>query len=246
MDYLPQLLAIQKQVNALVEQMTGVKTPSVKDTVVPDAPKKKRGRPSKKDLEAAAEAAAVAADVILAAGEAPEGPKKRGPQTPEAKAAAVAKRKATMERKKAEKAAEAAAMNRATEAEAEEEAMKRAEEADAEAEDGKSVASAPSVASSASKPKLKLVKKTAPVVSAPAVSAIAGPEPPTAELSEDQEEKNRIIYRYMFQLQEAGINMMNSGSWLKKGFSLSNVDAEDYVLNYISNYETLRAKYGDA
>jgi hypothetical protein len=239
MDYLPQLLAIQKQVNALVEQMTGVKTPSAKDTFVPDAPKKKRGRPSKKDLEAAAEAAAVAADAILAAGEAPEGPKKRGPQTPEAKAAAVAKRKATMERKKAEKAAEAAAMNRATEAEAEEEAMKRASEADEDAKSTVSSASTPSVASS--KPKIKILKKTVPVVTAPSI-----PEPPTAELSEDQEEMNRIVYRYMFQLQEAGINMMNSGSWLKKGFSLSNVDAEDYVLNYISNYETLRSKYGDA
>jgi len=223
MDY--QLLAIQKQVNALVEQMTGVKTPSAKDAVVPDAPKKRRGRPSKKDLEAAAEAAAVAADAILAAGEPiAEGPKKRGPQTPEAKAAAVAKRKATMERKKAEKAAE-------------EEAMKRASEADEDAKSTVSSASVPSV----SKPKLKLVKKTVPVVTAPSI-----PEPPTAELSEDQEEKNRIVYRYMFQLQEAGINMMNSGSWLKKGFSLSNVDAEDYVLNYISNYETLRSKYGDA
>lgn len=225
MDYLPQLLAIQQQVNALVEQMTGVKTPPAKNAVVPDVvpngPKKKRGRPSKKDLEAAAEAAAVAADAILAAGEpASEGPKKRGPQTPEAKAAAVAKRKATMERKKAEKAAE-------------EEAMKRASEAD---EDAKSTVSATSVASSASKPKIKILKKTVPAV----------PEPPTSELSDDQEEKNRIVYRYMFQLQEAGINMMNSGSWLKKGFSLSNVDAEDYVLNYISNYETLRSKYGDA
>jgi hypothetical protein len=226
MDYLPQLLAIQKQVNALIAEIQkGIATPSSKGTEIPGAPKK-RGRPSKKDMEATKIAAAEAADAILAAGT-PEGPKKRGPQTPEAKAAAVAKRKATMERKKAEKAAEAAAMDRATEADAKEEAS--------ESEDEAPKSSTSSVASA--KPKVKLIAKKAP---APAPEL---PVPEALVAESDEEEKNRIVYRYMFQLQEAGVNMMESASWLKKGFGLTKIDAEDYVLSYISNYDSLRAKY---
>lgn len=230
MDYLPQLLAIQKQVNALIAEMQkGAVTPSksIETSDAPDAPKKKRGRPSKKDMEAAKIAAAEAADAISEAGPPTEGPKKRGPQTPEAKAAAVAKRKATMERKKAEKAAE-------------EEALKRASEADTEAqtEDETPKSSASSVASV--KPKIKILAKKIPV-------APPAPEPLVTENSDEEskeERNNRTVYRYMFRLQESGIcNMMASGDYLKRSFGLSAIEAEDYVLNYISNYEALRTKY---
>ncbi len=228
MDYLPQLLAIQKQVNALIAEIQkGAVTPSksVETSDTPDAPKKKRGRPSKKDVEAAKIATAEAADAILTADPPTDTPKKRGPQTAEAKAAAVAKRKATMERKKAEKAAE-------------EEALKRVSDADTEAhtetpsEDEAPKSSASSVLASSAKPKVKILPKK------------VAPQAPELNESDDAEERNKKIYSYMFDLQKSGIcNMMGSGTYLKENFGMTNIEAEDIVLNYISNYDSLYAKY---
>jgi hypothetical protein len=112
---LPRLLAMQRELNALIAELQGTSsaptTPEVKPTAdTPEAPKKKVGRPKKvvsdEDKEAAKKAGAEAAEAINDAGSsAPEKPKRV--LSPEHLAKLKAGREARKERLKAEKAAEA-------------------------------------------------------------------------------------------------------------------------------------------
>ncbi len=114
---LPRLLAMQRELNALIAELQGgssaPSTPEVKpEAAVPDAPKKRSpGRPKKvvseEDKEAAKKAGAEAAGAISdAASSASEKPKRV--LSPEHLAKLKAGREARKERLKAEKAAETA------------------------------------------------------------------------------------------------------------------------------------------
>ena len=53
------------------------------------------------------------------------------------------------------------------------------------------------------------------------------------------------VFRYLFELQDSGAtNMLGADSYLVKKFGMSAATADDFVGEYIDNYDALRAKYG--
>jgi hypothetical protein len=58
------------------------------------------------------------------------------------------------------------------------------------------------------------------------------------------EDERRKVFKYLFTLQASGsTNMMGAGPYLQGQFSFSSGQAEAYVLEYISSYQALKAKY---
>jgi len=58
------------------------------------------------------------------------------------------------------------------------------------------------------------------------------------------EDERRKVFKYLFTLQASGsTNMMGAGPYLQGQFSFSSAQAEAYVLEYISSYQALKAKY---
>lgn len=107
-------------------------------------------------------------------------------------------------------------------------------------EEAAPVSSSSSVISEeAEKPKKRFTLRKQPAK----VSVPTTEEKPVEELEKPTEED---IYKYMFALQESGAcNMLGSGTYLRKRFQgMTSKEAEDIVLNYMSNYEDLYAKYG--
>jgi len=58
------------------------------------------------------------------------------------------------------------------------------------------------------------------------------------------EDERRKVFKYLFTLQASrSTNMMGAGPYLQGQFSFSSGQAEAYVLEYISSYQALKAKY---
>jgi len=58
------------------------------------------------------------------------------------------------------------------------------------------------------------------------------------------EEERRKVFKYLFTLQASGsTNMMAAGPYLQGQFSFSTEKADDYMLEFISKYQALKAKY---
>ena len=218
-SYLKQLIAIQQQVNGLVDEIQSHMLREKIGAGPPVEGPKKRGRPPK-----------VVGAVVEPAAE-PEKPKRV--LSDEHKQKLREGRERAKAARDAEKAAaslaasETGSIAEVSEVEAPAEAPAEAPvEAPAEVP-----VEAPAEAPGDGKPKKKVVLRKAVVK-------------PTEENSKPTEAE---IYKYMFELQESGVcNMLSSETYLCKRFSaLSPREAEDIVLNYMSNYKELRAKFGD-
>lgn len=225
--YLKQLIAIQQQVNGLVEEIQSHMLREKIGAGPPAEGPKKRGRPPK------------AVAVVEPAGE-PEKPKRVLSDEHKQKL------REGRERAKAARDAEKEAAVLAAAEKALEEAASAPVEAPVEAPVATSIAvveekeapiehnevndDAASVATAEVKPKKRIIlRKTA------AKQTDADAQKPT----------EADIYKYMFDLQESGVcNMLGSGEYLRKRFSgMTAKEADDIVLNYMSNYDELHAKY---
>jgi hypothetical protein len=204
--YLTQLLAIQKQVNGLVEEIQATMLREKIGSGPPVEMPKKRGRPPKAAVESSEEAV--------------EKPKRI--LSDEHKQ----KMKEGRERAKAARDAEKAAASLA--------ASETESVVDSIPEVVEEAPPAP-VAPVEEKPKKRVItRKIVPKVA------------PVEEKPSDEKPSEGEIYKYMFELQESGVcNMLASGQYLRKHFkSMTSKEAEDIVLNYMSNYGDLYAKYG--
>jgi hypothetical protein len=214
-SYLKQLIAIQKQVNGLVEEIQSHMLREKIGNGPPVEMPKKRGRPPKAAV-AETEAAPVEEKSKRVLTEEHKQKLKEGRE----------RAKAVRDAEKAATALSLAASETSSVAEIAEQVAEETVVAEQVAEQvaepaAETIADSASVASEA-KPKKRLVMRK-----------------PTKPTDVD-------IYKYMFELQESGVcNMLGSGDYLRKRFSgMTAKEAEDIVLNYMSNYEELRAKFG--
>jgi len=91
---------------------------------------------------------------------------------------------------------------------------------------------------------LKEKEKKARVKKTVNASGGGGDAPAAAELLDPAEEERRKVFKYLFTLQASGsTNMMGAGPYLEKEFSFSTEKANDYMLELISKYQALKAKY---
>ena len=220
--YLNQLIAIQKQVNGLVEEIQSHLLREKIGAGPPVEAPKKRGRPAK-----------VVATAPVSADE-PEKPKRT--MTEEHKQ----KLREGRERAKAARDAEKAAASLAAS-----ETSSVAEVSETEAPP--TVEAAP-VVETAPAVEATPVVEAAPVDEKPKKRIVVRKQPvKPSDPSDDEKPTEEQIYKYMFELQESGVcNMLGSETYLRKRFSsLSPREAEDIVLNYMSNYKELFAKYGN-
>lgn len=226
-SYLKQLIAIQKQVNGLVEEIQSHMLREKIGNGPPVEMPKKRGRPPKAAV-VETEAAPVEEKPKRVLSEEHKQKLKEGRERAKAardaeKAAAVlAESDSAEEVVSAEQpvVAEEAVMEQPAEKVAEQVTEQVAEQPAEKVAEEAVPADSASVASEA-KPKKRLVMRK-----------------PTKPTEAD-------IYKYMFELQESGVcNMLGSGEYLRKRFSSIPVEeAKDIEFNYMSNYEELRAKF---
>lgn len=77
--------------------------------------------------------------------------------------------------------------------------------------------------------------------SAPLLPSLPPPPPP------QYEDQRRRVFQYLFDLQESGVtNMLGASPYLVKDLGLNHTDADEYLDEYISDYDELKAKYGSA
>jgi hypothetical protein len=87
-------------------------------------------------------------------------------------------------------------------------------------------------------------EKKAKTKKASQASGAGGGAEAAAEPLDPVEDERRKVFKYLFTLQASGsTNMMAAGSYLQGQFSFSSGQAEAYVLEYISSYQALKAKY---
>ena len=167
-------------------------------------------------------------------------------------AAAAAKVEADIKAKAAAKEAKAAAVNQkkadAAAAKAAEKAAKAAAKADEEAKKAveKAAKAAAKIAEKAAK---EAAKATEDKPKRPRGRPRKDGLPPGSKTASvvsagGGESQRRAIFQYMFRLQERGtVNMLGAGASLKSRFGLTEDAAEEYVTEYISHYDALKAKY---
>jgi len=202
--------------------------------------KLKEGREKKAASKASSTEASAAEDAPAAAA-----PKPRAPKTEEEKAAIAAKRKATLEAKKA--AAPAPAEPAAAAEAPVKEKKKLTPEHLAKMKAGREAAAAKKAAEAP-------VPAAAPV--AAAAEAVATPQkkkpapkapgaPVKAPAAASDEEERSIVFPYLFTLRDSAvINMMESPAFLVKKFKMAQDKADAYFLEYAENTDALEAAYG--